>query len=114
MKQHRFYFSFGKIGITAILAMFCNGHTAEAAADRLSTRLAELPPQVQSLLDRARAANPQRFQFAVDHGAQFGATADGRSFYLLWSPPDTAAGQRTWIVSYHGSASWALDEFFLW
>jgi uncharacterized protein (TIGR03437 family) len=74
----------------------------------------QFPPAVQALLDRARAANPQRYQFALDKGAQIGVTADQKSFYLLWYPPNMPAGNRTLIVTTHGSASFAFDEFFLW
>ncbi len=75
---------------------------------------ADFPPRVQALLDAARSANPPRYQFAVDRGAQIGATEDGRSFYLLWYPPGTDPDRRTLIVSTHGSGSWAFDEFYLW
>lgn len=78
---------------------------------------AQVPPVVEVLLNRARAANPQRYQLAIDRGAQIGVTADNRSFYLLWYPPSKAGGpalNKTLIVTMHGSASYAFDEFFLW
>lgn len=78
---------------------------------------AQIPGNVEALLNRARTANPQRYQFAIDRGAQIGVTSDHRSFYLLWYPPSKAAGpaiNKTLIVTMHGSASYAFDEFFLW
>ncbi len=72
----------------------------------------ELPPAAQALLDKARGANPQRYQFAIDHGAKILPTSDGRSFYVQWSPAGLV--RPALIVSIHGSASWAFDEFFLW
>jgi len=73
-----------------------------------------LPPAAQALLDRARQANPARYQFAIDRGARISATADGRSFLVSWFPTTTGRTGRTMIVTLHGSSSWALDEFFLW
>ncbi len=73
-----------------------------------------LPGQAQQLLDRARQANPARYQFAMDRGAEVLATSDGRSFYLLWHPPGAAVGKTPLIATLHGSSSWAFDEFFLW
>ena len=74
----------------------------------------EFSAQAKALLDRARAANPQRFQLALDQGARILPTADGRSFYLLWTPPGAPQSNPPLIVTLHGSASWAFDEFFLW
>ena len=72
-----------------------------------------LPPAAQDLLDRGRAAAAARYQFAVDQGAQFVPTSDGRSFSILWYPPDAPAAAPL-IVTLHGSSSWAFDELFLW
>src|SRR4051812_5161487 len=74
----------------------------------------DLPPAAQGLLDQARAAQPERFQFAIDHGVRILPTSDGLSFYLLWLPPGAAPGTVPMIASLHGSRSWAVDEFFLW
>ena len=72
-----------------------------------------LPSEAQALLNKARAANPARYQFAVDKGAQILPTNDGRSFYVLWYPSNLQT-TRPLLVSLHGSSSWAFDEFFLW
>jgi hypothetical protein len=73
-----------------------------------------LPPASQALLERARAANPQRYQYAIDSGASVLPTEDGRSFYVLWYPAGAARQNQPLIVTLHGSTSWAFDEFFLW
>ena len=79
-----------------------------------SAAQSSLPPGARALLERARQANPTRYQFALDRGAQLAATSDGRSFVLSWFPATTGANGRTMIVSLHGSSSWAFDEFYLW
>ncbi len=72
-----------------------------------------LPPVAQELFDRARASSPARYRFAVDQGAKFVATSDGRSFAIVWYPQDAPANAPL-IVTLHGSSSWAFDELFLW
>jgi hypothetical protein len=75
------------------------------------------PPAANAseLLERARQADPRRYQFAIDRGADIKATADGRSFFLAWYPEGTTEEQRPpTIVTLHGSESWAFDEFLLW
>jgi hypothetical protein len=71
-------------------------------------------PAFQALLERARMANPQRYQYAVEHGAKILPTGDGRGFYLLWTPPGAPERNHPLVVTLHGSASWAFDEFFPW
>lgn len=78
-----------------------------------TTMQMNLPPSAQALLERARQANPTRYQFAIDRGASITATPDGRSFLLSWFPTTRKNG-RTMIVTLHGSSSWAFDEFQLW
>ncbi|MCX7934115.1 MAG: hypothetical protein N3A66_02525, partial [Planctomycetota bacterium] len=40
---------------------------------------------------------------------------DGRSFYVLWTPQGfDQAKLRPMIITLHGHASWAFDEFLLW
>ncbi|MFN8545493.1 MAG: alpha/beta hydrolase [Candidatus Binatia bacterium] len=63
------------------------------------------------LLARARAAAGARAQEADRLGARVERTADGRSFALVWQPRAAPAG---WIVTLHGSGSWAYDEVVLW
>lgn len=62
------------------------------------------------LLVRA-AANSRRVPQAERLGARVEPTRDGRSFALVWRPPGPVAG---WIVTLHGSGSWAHDEIVLW
>lgn len=67
------------------------------------------------LFSQAKAAAPERYDFAVAKGAQFVPTSDGRSFYVTWTPKDfDSASLRPMIVTLHGHGSWALDEFYLW
>jgi len=74
------------------------------------------PPQTEPrLLEQARAADPERYRFALDRGAQILPTPDGRSFYVFWAPAHWKASQRHPIlVTLHGHASWAFDELYLW
>lgn len=65
------------------------------------------------LVARARAANPERFAFALAHGAEIVLTPDGRSFYLRWLPPGAGADPPV-LVTLHGHASWAFDELYVW
>jgi len=74
----------------------------------------ELPPEAQALLNQARAADPQRFQFAVDQGVKFLPTSDKRTFYLLWYPPGSPKREHPLIVTMHGTTGWATNEFYLW
>lgn len=67
------------------------------------------------LLQQAQAANAERYQYAVEQGAQILPTTDGKSFYVLWLPANSdPANPPPIIVSLHGHGSWAFDEFFLW
>ncbi len=74
------------------------------------------PPNVttQQLLDNARKANTQRYQFAMDRGARVVPTDDGRSFSLLWYPNASAQTHPPMIATLSGHGSYAFDEFFLW
>ena len=60
----------------------------------------------------AKAANPVRYQFALDAGAAITPTSDGASFVVSWFPPGAQASPV--IATIHGHGSWAFDEFFLW
>lgn len=66
-----------------------------------------------SLLAQARAANPVRYQFAVDKKAEIRDTTDNRAFSIWWQPSATATPAAT-IVTLHGHASYATDDFYLW
>jgi hypothetical protein len=101
-----------------VAAMIDNGDgTRKSAIVTATTERSaqdELPAQAKALFDKARAANPLRYQFAVDKGVQVFPTTDGRSFYLLWYPPNVSTTNQPLIVTLHGSSSYAFDEFFLW
>jgi hypothetical protein len=62
------------------------------------------------LLVRAGANSP-RVPEAERLGARVKRTRDGRSFALVWRPVGESRG---WIVTLHGSGSWAHDEIVLW
>jgi hypothetical protein len=79
-----------------------------------------IPPQPiaatwEALLAQGKAADTQRYEFAIKQGAQIVPTRDGKSFYVVWFPKNFAAApRRVMIVTLHGHGSWAFDEFFLW
>jgi predicted esterase len=62
------------------------------------------------LLARA-AASARRMPEAQRLGARVERTRDGRSFALVWRPSAPPVG---WIVTLHGTGSWAHDEIVLW
>ena len=66
----------------------------------------------EELLARARAQTPQRVAEAEGLGARAVNSSDRRSFGLIWQPAGRTPEK--WIVSLHGSASWAHDEIVLW
>lgn len=66
-----------------------------------------------SLLSQAQAANPVRYQFAVDKGAEIRSTTDNKAFTVWWQGSSTTAPVGT-IVTLHGHDSYATDEFYLW
>jgi len=67
------------------------------------------------LLQQAQTADPERYQFAVEKGAQILPTTDGKSFYVLWLPEGSdPSSPPPMIVTLHGHGSWAFDGFFLW
>lgn len=75
-----------------------------------------LPPaESLSLFAQGKDTDRQRYQFAVNQGAQFLTTPDGKSFYVLWYPKGTSTESHLpIIVTLHGHSSWAFDEFYLW
>ena len=96
--------------LTLVTALFLSAATLTAQLCPATADLSDCP--AQALLDQARAANPERYQYALDQGARILPTTDGRSFYVLWQPPDSPATNPL-IVTLHGSSSWAFDELFL-
>ncbi|MCX8027365.1 MAG: hypothetical protein N3A62_05870 [Thermodesulfovibrionales bacterium] len=67
------------------------------------------------LFKKAQQATPDRYKYAVDKGAYFVPTDDGRSFYIVWTPKNFQRMQiRPMLITLHGHASWAFDEFFIW
>lgn len=66
-----------------------------------------------SLLAQAIAANPVRYQFALDKKAEIRNTTDNRAFSIWWQPSATSTPAAT-IVTLHGHASYATDDFYLW
>lgn len=78
-----------------------------------------LPPPARDadeLISRARAsASAPRVQETARLGARLVRTGDGRSFALVWRPTSQPASPPAgWIVTLHGSGSWAYDEIVLW
>lgn len=65
-----------------------------------------------SLMAQAKNANPSRYQFAVDQQAEINATKDNKAFSLWWQPSHNQPSAV--IVTLHGHASYATDEFYLW
>lgn len=81
----------------------------------LSLALTVLPAQADSasLLAKAQAANPTRYQFAVSKNAEIRYTNDNKSFTILWQPTGVTTPNGV-IAMLHGHGSYAFDEFFLW
>ncbi len=82
-------------------AALCAEEAAPPAAEKSAFEI---------LSDQARVATPERYAFAVEHKAQILPMPDGRSFYLFSQPAPGAPI----IVTLHGHASWAYDEYYLW
>ncbi|MSR78337.1 MAG: hypothetical protein EXS63_08980 [Candidatus Omnitrophica bacterium] len=67
------------------------------------------------LLEQARQAKLERFNYALQHGAKIELTPDGKTFFLLWYPSSKVPGKPVpMFAGLHGHGSWAFDEFFLW
>lgn len=85
-----------------------------------SPSISSAPSEVNSieslpLVQQAKAANPERYQYALEQSAQILPTSDGKSFYVLWLPEGSdPSNPPPMIVTLHGHDSWAFDEFFLW
>ena len=76
--------------------------------------LIQYPAQADSsaLMNQAKTANSERYQFAVSNGAEISATKDNKAFSIWWQPAITKP--TAVIVTLHGHASYATDEFYLW
>ncbi|MBX7172536.1 MAG: hypothetical protein K1X72_16330 [Pyrinomonadaceae bacterium] len=72
-----------------------------------------LPENIQNQLEKVKQHDTERYRFAFDKGAKILPTADGKSFYLLWSLPNSKA-DKTMIVTMHGSNGNVFNEFYLW
>ncbi|MBI4931793.1 MAG: T9SS type A sorting domain-containing protein [Bacteroidetes bacterium] len=92
-----------------ILFIICTTLTAS-----ITSVFAQLPPVAQALYDSAFANDPIRGQYSIDSGAVAMATADGNSFYLQWFPTGGTPNSHPLLVTLHGSAGNAFDEFFIW
>ncbi len=67
------------------------------------------------LIDQAKEKRGPRVKYALDNGAQVGLTADGKSFYILWLPEGSdPQDPPPMVVSMHGHASWAFEDFYVW
>jgi len=65
-----------------------------------------------SLLAQAQRADPARYQYVLDVGAQIRATSDNRSFSVWWQP--ASAAPKAVIVSLHGHDAFATTDMALW
>lgn len=68
----------------------------------------------EELLQRAKEKSADHYREALAQGAQIHPTPDGRSFYLIWSPPGKRIQETTVLVGLHGHGSWVVDEFAAW
>lgn len=85
------------------LAIFAVPAAAQMAPSRVSGS--------DELLRRIRQEIGPRVRQVEALGVRGVSTQDGRSFALIWSP---AARPEGWIVTLHGSHSWAYEEMFRW
>ena len=82
--------------------------------------LAWIAPRPSSAFEKVsegqvKAKNTKRYEFAQAHGAQFVQSSDGQTVGILWFPAGlTNDPNKRLLVSLHGHASLATDEFFLW
>ena len=68
----------------------------------------------ETVLQSAQEHDRERYDYALEQGVQIIPTADGRTYGLLWLPESQNAEPPPMIVTLHGHASYAVDEFFLW
>lgn len=72
------------------------------------------PPE-HPLLERTRQERFPRLQYALQRGAQFELSPDGKTFYLLWLPQGSGpASPPPMVATLSGHDGWAVDDFFVW
>ena len=109
----------------AVTVLMLSGCSAASGRDEAATFEVTVPAvasdggseedaAVTALLEQAKAADPVRYQFALDAGAEITATTDGASFVISWFPAGTGTAKPAVIATIHGHGSWAFNEFFLW
>jgi hypothetical protein len=54
------------------------------------------------------------YRFAVEKGARFVPTSDGRAFVLIWMPPGSDPATTPILATLHGHDAWAFDEYSVW
>lgn len=91
---------FRSLLLIPLLAIYGGLHCNEGYADS------------SALMTQAKNANPTRYQFAVDQGAEIKATKDNKAFSIWWQPSKDKPSAV--IVTLHGHGSYATDEFYLW
>jgi hypothetical protein len=96
-------------GLLAVIGV--EAQTPPPFAGRRPPLASESARDAEALLARARQQPQQRFAEAGRLGAQAVSSRDDRSFALVWRPAAEPAG---WIVTLHGSHSWAHDEIVIW
>ncbi len=98
-----------KITLFLITLIVITGHTDFVSADM------ENKVENVTLFQKAVSSAPELYDFAKQQGATISATPDGKSFYVLWFPPDAKSpSSLPVIVTLHGHASWALKDFNIW
>ncbi len=68
----------------------------------------------QMFLDSAKEHDIKRYNYAEQQGATFTPTSDGHTYGVLWLPENSDTNPPPMIVTLHGHASYAVDEFYLW
>ncbi len=79
-----------------------------------TTTFAQLPPVAQALYTECYNADVLRGQYSVTNGVLVKATPDSNSFYLQWFPLNATPASSPLLVTLHGTAGTAFDEFYLW
>lgn len=73
---------------------------------------AELPNH--PLIEQAKKERGPRVQYALANGAEAELTSDRKSFYLTWFPEGTDPAKVPILVTMHGHASYAFEDFQVW